>query len=104
MASVRKRPSTIPVFASPEEEAAFWDRHSTADFEDDWESVAVSVTPNISSRYVVQFELDADAFHCLRDVGRKCGWSLSDFAQSWAKQALADADLDSGLPRPKALG
>ena len=41
-------PSRIPEFASIEEEAAFWDTHSTADYEDEFKPVRVRFAKGLS--------------------------------------------------------
>ena len=101
MASVRKRPGKIPMFASIEEEAAFWDRHSTTDFEDEWEPVAVATAPNLVSQYIVQIELDADTFHRLRQIAHQRGLHLSELTQSWVEQELGRAHLNAGTESPR---
>jgi hypothetical protein len=57
MASVRKRPVQMPVFSTIEDEAAYWDQHSTAAFEDEWEPVDSTIAPDVRSKYLVEMSL-----------------------------------------------
>jgi predicted DNA binding CopG/RHH family protein len=46
----------IPEFSSIEEEAAFWDTHSTADYEHEFTPVRVRFAKNLSQGITIRFD------------------------------------------------
>ena len=48
----------LPEFASIEEEAAFWDTHSTADYEDEFKPVRVRFAKNLSEGLTIRLDPD----------------------------------------------
>ena len=46
----------IPEFASIEEEAAFWDTHSTADYEDEFKPVRVRFAKKLSEGLTIRLD------------------------------------------------
>jgi CopG antitoxin of type II toxin-antitoxin system len=62
---------SIPAFNSYEEEAAFWDTHSTTDFTNETEAVIVSATRGLSANVQVRFDPDTD--HELEALARERG-------------------------------
>lgn len=89
MTHVRRAPSKIPAFNSIEEEAAFWDSHSTTEFEDEWEPVEVEVAPDLRSVRVVEIELDDETADLLFALARQRGVRASELARSWIRDQLA---------------
>jgi CopG antitoxin of type II toxin-antitoxin system len=59
----------IPEFASIEEEAAFWDTHSTADYEAEFTPVRVRFAKRLSSGVTIR--LDPDTLKQLRTMVRR---------------------------------
>lgn len=50
MSEEQQKKSRIPEFKSLEEAAEFWDTHSTADFEDEFEPAELEPTPEFRRR------------------------------------------------------
>ncbi|MGH2533006.1 MAG: CopG family antitoxin [Thermomicrobiales bacterium] len=81
--SVRSR---IPEFQSLEEAADFWGSHSTSEFEDEWESVDVEVSPNLG--HVLSVRLDRPTFRRLSGIARQKGVGASTLARMWVLEEL----------------
>lgn len=77
---------SIPAFNSYEEEAAFWDTHSTTDFTNETESVKVSVTRGLSANVQVRFDPDTD--HELEALARERGMKKSTLIRMWVLERL----------------
>lgn len=87
----------LSVFDSVADEAAFWDSHSTAEFESEWEAVEVEVAPNRSDRRVINSVLDDETADQLYAVARWRGVGAADLIQSWLVDSLSEAsNEDSG--------
>jgi hypothetical protein len=54
------RRSRIPTFATVEDEAAFWDSHDTADFEDELEPIENVVFESVRSSQGLMVRFDGD--------------------------------------------
>lgn len=63
--------SRIPMFASYEAEAQFWDTHDTTDFEDEFKPVKVRVAKNLSEGITVRF--DDEILKKVRALAQKQG-------------------------------
>jgi len=68
MAEKKRR---IPDFASREEEAAFWDEHSIADYMDEMTPIDVGVSKDLSK--AVSIRIDAKTLSELRERARRRG-------------------------------
>ena len=90
MARSERARSKIPEFESLEEEAAFWDSHSLAEFEDELEPVELEVV--LPLRHGITVSLDNDAFHRLYAIAKKRGMSFVALAETWVLEALARAE------------
>jgi hypothetical protein len=86
--------SRIPEFSSIEEEAAFWDTHSTTEFEDEWEPVEIEISPNLG--HILSVRLDRPTFHRLSAIARQKGVGASTLARMWVLEALEREDARSG--------
>jgi len=73
-------------FSSLEEFWGFWDTHSSADFEDDMEAVAVDIDP-ISSK--VYFPVAKDLLNRVRSQARRQGVSSETLVNLWLQERLA---------------
>lgn len=98
MQDVQHAPSQMPVFRSVQEEAEFWDTHSTTEFEDEWEPVEVEIAPDFKSLRLLTVTLDYSDFEQMRTLARRDGLKTSDLARSWLVKALADALAESETP------
>ncbi len=77
---------TIPAFHSYEEEATFWDTHSTADFIDETEPVKVRATRGLSANVQVRFDPDTD--HELEAIARERGMKKATLIRMWVLERL----------------
>jgi CopG antitoxin of type II toxin-antitoxin system len=100
MSQLQRAPSKIPEFDSLEEEAEFWDTHSTTEFEDEWEPVEVAIAPEVRSHFIVEIEFDRPTWYRLRDHARARGLRLSELAREWVLEGFARAggELDGAAP------
>ena len=94
MVETTAAPSRIPAFASLEEEAEFWDTHSTADYEDEWEPVSLEVVQPFRHGLTVSF--DSETFRRLSALSKARGVSMFDLAEQWVVEAIAREDQADG--------
>lgn len=76
----------IPEFKSVQEEAAFWDSHDTADFEDQFKTVDVRFARRLSEGITIRF--DAETLGKLREQARKKGIGPTTLARMWILEHL----------------
>ncbi len=86
MATVRKTKGRIPRFKSREDEAEFWETHSTTEFEDEFEEVKLQVARPLIHTLAVR--MDARTIDRLAAVGRKKGLGPSTLARMWLLERL----------------
>jgi hypothetical protein len=86
MAIARKTKSKIPRFKSLDEEAEFWETHSTTEFEDEFKEVQVKVARPLS--HILAVRLDARTIDRLAEVGRAKGLGPSTLARMWLLERL----------------
>jgi hypothetical protein len=77
---------SIPAFNSYEEEANFWDTHSTADFTNETEAVKVRATRGLSANVQVRFEPETD--HELDAIARERGMKKATLIRTWVLDRL----------------
>jgi hypothetical protein len=80
------KPKRIPEFASREEEAAFWDTHSTADYEAEFTPVRVRFAKRLSSGVTIR--LDPDTLEHLRALAQKKGIGPTTLIRMWVLERL----------------
>jgi predicted DNA-binding ribbon-helix-helix protein len=76
---------SIPAFNSYEEEANFWDTHSTTDFTHETEAVKVSGT-RFSANVQVRFHPETD--HELETIARERGMKKATLIRTWVLERL----------------
>jgi predicted DNA binding CopG/RHH family protein len=79
--------SRIPEFASIEEEAEFWDTHSTTEFEDEFRPVKVRFAKNLSEGITIR--LDPVTLVKLRELAHKKGIGPTTLARMWILERLS---------------
>ena len=77
---------SIPAFHSYEEEAAFWDSHSTADFTNETETVQVRATRGLSENVQVRFDRETD--HELEALALERGMKKATLIRTWVLERL----------------
>jgi len=71
----------IPEFASIEEEAAFWDTHSTADYEDEFKPVRVRFAKKLSEGLTIR--LDPATLEKVRAEAHERGIGATTLIRMW---------------------
>ena len=71
----------IPEFASIEEEAAFWDTHSTADYESEFKPVRVRFAKNLSQGITIR--LDPETLEKVRVQAHEKGIGATTLIRMW---------------------
>jgi hypothetical protein len=77
---------SIPAFNSYEEEAEFWDTHSTADFTAETEAVKVRATRGLSANVQVRFDPETD--YELEAIARERGMKKATLIRTWVLERL----------------
>ena len=88
------KPKRIPEFASIEEEAAFWDTHSTADYEAEFKPVRVRFAKRLSSGVTIR--LDPDTLKQLRTMAQEKGIGPTTLIRMWVLERLRDPIAQRG--------
>ncbi|MSQ06454.1 MAG: hypothetical protein EXR46_04540 [Dehalococcoidia bacterium] len=91
------KPSRIPEFASIQEEAQFWDTHSTADYEDEFKPVQVRFAKNLSQGITIR--LDTVTLDKVRALAKSKGMGPATLIRMWVLERLQQ---DEALPRVDA--
>ena len=86
MAIARNTKSRIPRFKTLEEEAEFWETHSTTEFEDEFKEVRVKVARPLG--HILAVRLDAHTIDRLAEIGRAKGLGPSTLARMWLLERL----------------
>src|SRR5205085_11654510 len=78
--------SRIPEFASRDDEAAFWDTHDIADYQDELTTVRARVARNLSEGITIR--LDRETLAELRSRAKEQGIGPTTLARMWILQRL----------------
>ena len=78
----------IPEFASYEEEAEFWDTHSTADYEDEFKPVQVTFAKNLSEGITIR--LDPATLQKVRELASEKGIGPTVLMRIWIMERLKE--------------
>lgn len=81
-----RKSRTIPEFKSIQEEAEFWDKHDTTDFEDSFKPVRVKFAKNLSQGITVR--LDPETLAELRSLASEKGIGPTTLARMWILEQL----------------
>jgi hypothetical protein len=84
-------PSRIPEFSSIEEEAAFWDTHSTADYEDEFKPVRVRFAKGLSTGVTIRF--DPETLRRLRSIAQEQGIGPTTLIRMWVLERLKQNEV-----------
>jgi len=90
---MKKKTQTVPEFKSIEEEANFWDTHSSEDFPDYWEPAPeVKFSKNLKSIYqkVIPIRLDEQTKKAIEKVAREKGIGISTTARMLIRERLLE--------------
>jgi predicted DNA binding CopG/RHH family protein len=88
------KPMRIPEFATIEEEARFWDTHSTADYEAEFTPVRVRFAKRLSSGVTIR--LDPDTLKQLRTMAQEKGIGPTILIRMWVLERLRDTVTHRG--------
>jgi len=78
----------IPAFASLEEEAAFWDTHSTADYENEFKPVRVRFAKKLSEGLTIR--LDPDTLERVRAEAHERGIGATTLIRMWVLEHVKE--------------
>lgn len=78
----------IPEFAAIEEEAGFWDTHSTADDEDEFKPVRARLAKRLSTGVTIR--LDPDPLKQLRSMAHERGIGPTTLIRMWVLERLKE--------------
>ena len=84
-------PSRIPEFATIEDEAAFWDTHSTADYEEEFKPVRVRFAKGLSTGVTIR--LDPETLQRLRAIAREQGIGPTTLIRMWVLERLKQHEV-----------
>jgi len=76
----------IPEFKSLEEEAHFWDTHSTADFKNEFKPAEVRFAKNLTEGITIRF--DPETLGKLRQFAYRRGIGPTTLARMWVVEQL----------------
>ena len=79
--------SRIPKFASREEEAAWFDTHDMADFQDEFKTVPARFATNLSRGITIRF--DDETLETLRREAKRKGLGPTTLARMWIMERLS---------------
>jgi hypothetical protein len=82
------RSSHIPEFHSIEEEAEFWDTHSTADYEDEFKPARVRFAKNLSEGITIR--LDPETLIKIRSLAKEKGIGPTVLIRMWIMERLKE--------------
>lgn len=88
-----RKKSRIPAFHTVEEEAEFWDAHSTAEFEDEFEEVKNVRFVRGGPTKTITVRLDEETFAALRQQAQENGVAPSRLARLWLFQRVQNERL-----------
>ena len=91
-----KKIKTVPKFKSVQEEAKFWDTHSTEDFPDYWqEAPDVKFSKHLVSVYKTVFpiRLDKETKMAIEKVAKKKGMGTSTTARVLIRERLSEMKI-----------
>lgn len=81
--------SRIPTFKTLQEEAAWWDTHDPADYQDELKTVPVRFSQNLSAE--LNIRLDPPTLEQLREIAHKKGIGPTTLARMWIKEQVSAA-------------
>jgi predicted DNA binding CopG/RHH family protein len=87
------KPKRIPEFASIEEEAAFWDTHSTADYEGEFTPVRVRFAKRLSTGVTIR--LDPETLQKLRTAAHEQGIGPTTLIRMWVLERLKQQEASA---------
>lgn len=79
----------IPEFANVEEEAAFWDSHSTADYEHEFTPVRVRFAKKLSEGLTIR--LDPDTLERIRAEAHERGIGATTLIRMWVLEHVKES-------------
>jgi len=84
----QRKKDPVPEFASREEEAEFWDTHSTADYEDEFKPVRARFAKNLSEGITIR--LDLETLSKVRSLAKEKGIGPTVLIRMWIMERLKE--------------
>lgn len=92
MAKVKRQKTPItkkvPMFASVEEEAKFWDTHSPLDFPDEFRPISIKVARPLQQKRVVSIRLEEETIQKMKNVAKRKHIGTSTLARMLIAEGL----------------
>jgi predicted DNA binding CopG/RHH family protein len=82
------KPARIPEFATIEEEARFWDTHSTTDYEGEFKPVRARFAKRLSTGVTIR--LDPETLQQLRTLAHERGIGPTTLIRMWVLERLKE--------------
>jgi predicted DNA binding CopG/RHH family protein len=82
--------SRLPEFKSHEEEAAWWERHNLADYQDEFESVKARFANNLSKGVTVR--LDPETLDKLHTQAQRKGIGTTTLIRMWILEHMEEQE------------
>jgi predicted DNA binding CopG/RHH family protein len=82
------KPARLPAFATIEEEARFWDTHSTADYEGEFKPVRARFAKRLSTGVTIR--LDPQTLQQLRTLAHERGIGPTTLIRMWVLERLQE--------------
>jgi hypothetical protein len=98
MRTNKQRKSRIPEFKSREEEAAWWDTHSIADYMDEFETVKIEVAKPLAHSLIIELDLDAKTITKLSTLARKQGIDINMLVRRWLLEHMEEQEKKQQYP------
>lgn len=94
--STRRVKSRVPTFETVEEEAAFWETHDSAEFEDEFETVEDVIFVRSQPKKGITVRLAQDSLTALTEQAHDMGIGPSTLARMWILERLKEERLAKG--------
>ncbi len=88
---MKKKPSKIPRFKTPDQEAIFWESHSAADYPlipTDVEEVLTELKARHQEKQNVTFRLEPELMKRLKRRAQRAGVKYQTFVREWLWRAV----------------
>lgn len=92
---------TIPDFASEEEEADFWDTHSSTDFFDQTDEVDVQLTGPQPRNNLIALRLDQETLDSLKEIAALYNVGYQTLLRKWIRERLAVEPISEHTTAPR---
>jgi len=90
MTQTKKQKSRIPEFKSYEEEAEWWETHSIADYQDEFETVELVIDKNLIRTLTIRF--DSETLTKVRKEAERKGLGATTLIRMWVREKVEELE------------